>query len=146
MMDTLNTYHFPKGTPKNVILGKSHFVKSDLLIKAITDAGYSANEVSKRCFHDRGPGKAKNKVNDWLKHRYPAKTEDWVLVLRLVDPDHIYARKDFYLTPYNDEEFRKALTAYSGYGAQKIEGKKRSEFRRKAKAKKIEAAEQGSLF
>lgn len=120
---------FPKGTPRNVKDGVSQFVNKELMIKAINEAGMNARYVSTHVFANRGEGKARNKVGDWLKYRYPAKNEDLKAVWQFIDLPHKYDWHDFCFTDYQSKTFRKILFIYHGYALRKSEEKKDAKLR-----------------
>lgn len=112
---------YPKGTPVNVQKGKSYFVNKELLIRAINEAGMNGKYVSTHVFKDRGKRHAPNKVNEWIKYRYPAKVEDLKLVWNFIDPIHKYDWRDFCFTDYQSSEFKKILFIYRSYAVRKVE-------------------------
>ena len=59
-------------TLKIVKDGEAQFVNKELLIKVINENCMTATYVSKHVFFNRGEGRARNKIGDWLKYRYPA--------------------------------------------------------------------------
>lgn len=112
---------YPKGTPKNVKLGKASFVNKELLIRAINEAHMNGSYVSTHVFADRGKRHAPNKVNDWIKYRYPAKIEDLKKVWDFIDPLHKYNWRDFCFTDYQSVDFKKILFIYRSYAVRKVE-------------------------
>lgn len=137
---------FPKGTPLNVIRGKSHFINDELMIKAIGETNMSASQISRAVFTDRGKGHAMNKVNDWIKYRYPAMDDDLTAVLRYIDPFHHYDWKDFQFDDYDSKKYQRILGAYKGYQNQKRLGADRSKARFNAETKGLDVSKQEKLF
>lgn len=121
---------FPKGTPKNVQDGKSHFVNKYLLIKAMNEADMNAKYVSVHVFADCGKGHACNKVNDWIKYRYPAMNSDLKRVWQFIDPQCRYNWRDFCFTDYASHEFKEILFIYHSYAKRKVEQAKDARLRK----------------
>lgn len=136
---------FPKHTPKSVKNGEAQFVNKELLIKVINENDMNATYVSKHVFFNRGEGKARNKIGDWLKYRYPAKIEDLKAVWQYLDLTHKYDWKDFCFTDYQSAEFRKILYIYHSYALRKVEEKKDAKLRATL-GRGSDVTVQGTLF